>query len=99
MRRRLREAKCSVRHNSTENETLPFVPLSFNIEDNTTHSLTISWNKEAQVLSVTLDGNTVIAHEGLDLKTLLGTSVATYGFVGATGNATSEQYFYPVTSF
>jgi len=48
---------------------------------------------------VTLDGNTIITHEGLDLKTLLGTSVATYGFVGATGTATSEQYFYPVISF
>ena len=34
-----------------------------------------------------------------DLETLLETSTASYGFVGATGNATSEQYFYPVISF
>jgi hypothetical protein len=88
----------SVRHNSTENATLPLVPLDFNIEDNATHTLTVSWNKEAQVLSVVLDGTTVIQHEGLDIKTLLGTSTASYGFVGATGNATSEQYFYPVTT-
>ncbi len=86
-------------HGSTENQTLPFVPLTFNIEDGTTHSLTISWKKEAQLLSVALDGDTLIMHEGLDLKTLLGTSVATYGFVGATGSATNEQYFYPVVSF
>ncbi len=89
----------SVDHNSTENQTLPSVPLAFKIEDDTTHSLTISWNKETQILSVALDGSTLITHEGLDLKTLLGTSVATYGFVGATGTATSEQYFYPVISF
>ncbi|MCI5161312.1 MAG: hypothetical protein D3917_04650 [Candidatus Electrothrix sp. AX5] len=93
-----------VDHNRTDNQGLPLVPLkddagaSLNIEDDAEHSLTIGWKKEAQILSVTLDGNTIIAHEGLDLKTLLGTSVATYGFVGATGTATSEHYFYPVIS-
>ncbi len=86
----------SVKHNSTDNGGLPLVPLTFNIEDNATHTMTVSWNKEAQVFSVTLDGSTVFAHEGLDLKTLLGTSTASYGFVGATGSATSEQYFSPV---
>jgi hypothetical protein len=86
----------SVNHNSTENEGLPVTPLTFNIEDDATHTLTVSWNKAAQVFSVVLDGAAVITHEGLDLKTLLGTSTASYGFVGATGTATSEQYFYPV---
>jgi hypothetical protein len=88
-----------VNHNSTENEALPPVSLSFNIEDNATHSLTVGWNKDTQIFSVSLDGNTLITHEGLDLKTLLGTSTASYGFVGATGTMTSEQYFYPVISF
>jgi hypothetical protein len=78
----------------------PFLQnLPFKIEDDTTHSLTVGWNKETQTFSVSLDGSTLISHEGLDLKTLPGTSVATYGFVGATGTMTSEQYFYPVISF
>ncbi len=85
----------SVNHNSTENAGLPVATIS-NIEDDATHTLTVSWNKAAQVFSVVLDGTTVITHEGLDLKTVLGTSTASYGFVGATGSATSEQYFYPV---
>ncbi|WP_446009418.1 lectin-like domain-containing protein [Candidatus Electrothrix sp.] len=88
----------SVRHSSTENQALPLVPLSFNIEDDAEHSLTVGWNKDTQTFSVSLDGTTVITHEGLDLKTLLGTSTASYGFVGATGSMTSEQYFYPVIS-
>lgn len=88
-----------VNHSRTENEALPVVPLTFNIEDDATHSLTVGWNKDTQTFSVSLDGNTLITHEGLDLKTLLGTSTASYGFVGATGTMTSEQYFYPVISF
>ncbi|MCI5190434.1 MAG: hypothetical protein D3905_11735, partial [Candidatus Electrothrix sp. AS4_5] len=36
----------SVRHNSTENQPLPVVPLSANIEDGEIHSLTIRWQKE-----------------------------------------------------
>ncbi|MCI5227520.1 MAG: hypothetical protein D3918_12885, partial [Candidatus Electrothrix sp. AX2] len=87
----------STDHTSTENQNLPSVPLTFNIEDDTTHSLTISWKKEAQILSVALD-DTFMVYEG-DIKTLLGTSMATYGFVGATGAWHNEQYFYPVTSF
>jgi hypothetical protein len=87
----------SIDHYAPENEGLPVVTID-NIEDDATHSLTISWNKEAQVFSVALDGSTVFAHEWLDIKTLLGTSTASYGFVGTTGSATSEQYFYPVTT-
>ncbi|MCI5118383.1 MAG: hypothetical protein D3913_10590 [Candidatus Electrothrix sp. LOE1_4_5] len=88
----------SIDHYAPENEGLPVVTLS-NIENDAEHSLTVSWKKATQTLTVIFNGNVVISHDGLDLKTLLGTSVATYGFVGTTGNATSEQYFYPVIDY
>ncbi|MCW5213707.1 hypothetical protein VU04_12495, partial [Desulfobulbus sp. TB] len=53
----------SVRHNSTENQPLPVVPLSANIEDGEIHSLTIRWQKEDLVFYILLDGNIVFIHE------------------------------------
>ena len=89
----------SVNHSSSENENLPLVPLSSDVEDGSTHSVTIGWKQKTKTLSVVFDGNTIMTQENFDIIDILGTSVATYGFSGATGSATNEQYFIPALGF